>query len=140
MLIPAKVKFRRQHRGRMKGNAKGGDSLAMGAYGMQALGRCWMTGNQLEAARKVITRSVKRGGKMWIRVFPQKPVSKKPLETRMGKGKPAPDHWVAVIKPGRIIFELDGVNEADAKAAIEMAGFKLPIKTRFVSVTTESKV
>ncbi len=132
MLMPARTKFRKQQRGRMRGMAKGGDYLAFGSYGLQALECCWMTANQIEAARKVITRTVKRGGKMWIRVFPDKPISKKPLETRMGKGKGAPEFWVAVVKPGRILFELEGVPLSLAMESLTQAAFKLPIKTKVV--------
>lgn len=132
MLMPARTKYRKQQRGRMRGMSKGGDYLAFGSYGLQALECCWMTANQIEAARKVITRTVKRGGKMWIRVFPDKPVSKKPLETRMGKGKGAPEFWVAVVKPGRILFELEGVPVELALESLSQAGFKLPIRTKIV--------
>ncbi|MBF0546446.1 MAG: 50S ribosomal protein L16 [Candidatus Riflebacteria bacterium] len=132
MLMPARTKYRKQQRGRMRGLSKGGKFLAFGTFGLQALGCCWMTANQIEAARKVITRTVKKTGKMWIRVFPDKPVSKKPLETRMGKGKGAPEFWVAVVKPGRILFELEGVPEAVAVESLTQAGFKLPIRTQVV--------
>ncbi|MBI3039804.1 50S ribosomal protein L16 [bacterium] len=132
MLIPARTKYRKQQRGRMRGLSKGGKYLAFGTYGLQAMECCWMTGNQIEAARKVITRTVKRGGKMWIRVFPDKPVSKKPLETRMGKGKGAPEFWVAVVKPGRVLFELEGVPEIVAKESLTLAGHKLPIRTQVI--------
>lgn len=138
-MIPAKVKFRRVMRGCMKGNAKGGNYLSFGTFGLQVMDRAWLTENQIEAARKVITRSLRRGGKMWIRVFPDKPVSKKPLETRMGKGKSAPDHWVAVVRPGRILFEMDGISEEEAREAVHMAGFKLPIKSRFISNVIEQR-
>jgi len=133
MLIPARTKFRKQQRGRMRGMSKGGSYLAFGTFGLQALECCWMTAAQIEAARKVITRTVKRGGKMWIRVFPDKPVSKKPLETRMGKGKGAPEYWVAVVKPGRILFELEGVPAEVAIEAMSQAAHKLPIRTHVVS-------
>ena len=133
MLIPARTKYRKQQRGRMRGLSKGGKYLAFGTFGLQALECCWMTSNQIEAARKVITRTVKRAGKMWIRVFPDKPVSKKPLETRMGKGKGAPEFWVAVVKPGRILFELEGVPEDIALDSLSQAGQKLPIRTQVVS-------
>jgi large subunit ribosomal protein L16 len=137
MLIPARTKFRKQQRGRMRGLAKGGFYLAFGTYGLQALDCKWITSAQIEAARKVITRTVKRAGKMWIRVFPDKPVSKKPLETRMGKGKGAPEFWVAVVKPGRILFELEGVPEDVARESLRQAGFKLPIRTQIVSSAME---
>lgn len=133
MLIPARTKFRKQHRGRMKGLAKGGKYLAFGSFGLQALDCHWLTSNQIEAARKVITRIVKRTGKMWIRIFPDKPVSKKPLETRMGKGKGAPEFWVAVIKPGKILFELEGVPENEAIESLTQAANKLPIRCQVVS-------
>lgn len=133
MLIPARTKFRKQHRGRMKGLAKGGKYLAFGSFGLQALDPHWITSAQIEAARKVITRTVKRAGKMWIRIFPDKPVSKKPLETRMGKGKGAPEFWVAVIKPGKILFELEGVPENIAIESLTQAANKLPIRCQVVS-------
>ena len=133
MLMPARTKFRKQQRGRMRGLSKGAKYLAFGAFGLQALECCWMTGAQIEAARKVITRTVKRAGKMWIRVFPDKPISKKPLETRMGKGKGAPEFWAAVVKPGRILFELEGVPEDVAIESLSQAGRKLPIRTQVVS-------
>ncbi|MBR4328286.1 MAG: 50S ribosomal protein L16 [Candidatus Riflebacteria bacterium] len=133
MLMPARTKFRKQHRGRMNGMAKGGKYLAFGSFGLQALDCHWLTSNQIEAARKVITRTVKRTGKMWIRIFPDKPVSKKPLETRMGKGKGAPEFWVAVIKPGKILFELEGVPENVAIESLTQAANKLPIRCQVVS-------
>ncbi len=133
MLCPARTKFRKQHRGRMTGMAKGGKYLAFGSFGLQALDCHWLTSNQIEAARKVITRIVKRTGKMWIRIFPDKPVSKKPLETRMGKGKGAPEYWVAVIKPGKILFELEGVPENEAIESLTQAANKLPIRCQVVS-------
>ncbi|PKL43110.1 MAG: 50S ribosomal protein L16 [Candidatus Riflebacteria bacterium HGW-Riflebacteria-2] len=133
MLIPARTKFRKQHRGRMKGMAKGGKYLAFGSFGLQALDPHWITSAQLEAARKVITRTVKRAGKMWIRVFPDKPVSKKPLEVRMGKGKGAPEFWVAVVKPGKILFELEGVPENIAIESLSQAANKLPIRCQVVT-------
>lgn len=133
MLMPARSKFRKQHRGRMTGMAKGGKYLAFGSFGLQALDCHWLTSNQIEAARKVITRTVKRTGKMWIRIFPDKPVSKKPLETRMGKGKGAPEFWVAVIKPGKILFELEGVPENVAIESLTQAANKLPIRCQVVS-------
>jgi len=133
MLMPKKVKYRKRHRGRKRGRAKGGDRLAFGDYGLQALECAWMTSRQIEAARIAITRAVKRGGKVWIRVFPDKPITKKPLETRMGKGKGNPEGWVAVIKPGRVIYELEGVPPELAARAMELAANKLPFKARFVS-------
>jgi large subunit ribosomal protein L16 len=133
MLMPKKVKFRKHHRGRMKGRAKGGDSLAFGDFGLQALEPGWVTARQIEAARVAITRSVKRGGKVWIRIFPDKSVTKKPLETRMGKGKGNPEEWVVVIRPGRVLYELEGVEPELAIAAMRLAAHKLPIKTRYLS-------
>ncbi len=133
MLMPKRTKYRKQHRGRMKGQASRGNTLSFGDYGLQALEPCWMTSRQIEAARRAIVRHVKRGGKLWIRVFPDKPVTNKPAETRMGGGKGAVDHWVAVVKPGRMIFEMAGVQEEQAREAMRLASHKLPIKTRFVS-------
>ena len=133
MLMPKRVKYRKQQRGRMKGMAKRGYTVAFGSYALKALEPAWITARQMEAARVAITRHVKRGGRLWIRIFPDKPVTKKPLETRMGKGKGAPEYWVAVVKPGRIIFELDGVPEDVAREAMRLASHKLPIKTKFVT-------
>lgn len=133
MLMPKKVKYRKQQRGRMGGRAKGGDTIAFGDYGLQALEPGWVTARQIEAGRVAITRSVKRGGKVWIRVFPDKPFTKKPLETRMGKGKGAPEGWVAVVKPGRILYELEGVTPEVAKDAMRLAAHKFGIKTRYVA-------
>jgi large subunit ribosomal protein L16 len=133
MLMPKKVKYRKAHRGRRAGRAKGGDSIAFGDYGLQALEAGWVTARQIEAARIAIARGVKRGGKIWIRVFPDKPITKKPLETRMGKGKGNPEEWVAVVRPGRVMFELEGVSTELAKDAIDKARHKFGIKTRFVS-------
>jgi large subunit ribosomal protein L16 len=133
MLMPKRTKYRKQHRGRMKGKAGRGNTLSFGEYGLQALEPCWMTSRQIEAARRAIVRYVKRGGKLWIRVFPDKPVTSKPAETRMGAGKGAVDHWVAVVKPGRMIFEISGVPEEAAREAMRLASHKLPIKTQFVS-------
>ncbi|HOA36121.1 MAG TPA: 50S ribosomal protein L16 [Bacillota bacterium] len=132
MLMPKRVKFRRQHRGRMKGKAKGGTEIQFGEYGIQALEPAWVDSRQIEAARIAMTRYIKRGGKVWIRIFPDKPVTKKPAETRMGKGKGSPEFWVAVVRPGRVMFELAGVREDIAKEAIRLAANKLPLKTRFV--------
>jgi len=132
MLMPKRVKYRKQHRGRMKGRAQRGAEITFGEYGLQALEPCWMTSRQIEAARRAIVRHVKRRGKLWIRVFPDKPVTKRPAETRMGKGKGPVDHWVAVVKPGRIIFEISGVEESTAREAMRLASHKLPIKTQFV--------
>ncbi len=133
MLMPKKVKYRKQQRGRRAGTAKGGDYIAFGNYGLQALEAGWITSRQIESARVAITRAVKRGGKVWIRIFPDKPYTKKPLETRMGKGKGAPEGWVAVVKPGRVMFELEGVEPDVAREAMRLASYKMPIKTRFVS-------
>jgi len=133
MLAPKRVKYRRQQRGRMKGKAYRGSTLSFGDYGLQALEPAWITSQQIEAARVAITRHVKRGGKVWIRIFPDKPVTKKPAETRMGKGKGSPEYWVAVVKPGRILYELSGVAPHVAKEALRLASMKLPIKTRFLS-------
>jgi len=130
--MPKRVKFRRQHRGRMKGKAKGGTVVQFGEFGMMALEPSWISSQQIEAARIAMTRFIKRGGKVWIRIFPDKPVTEKPAETRMGKGKGSPEYWVAVVKPGRIMFELAGVDEGTAKEALRLAANKLPIKTKFV--------
>lgn len=132
MLQPAKTKFRKQQRGRRTGQAKGGFSIDFGEYGLKAMEPCWMTNRQIEAARVAMTRYIKRGGKIWIRVFPDKPVTKKPAETRMGKGKGAPEYWVAVIKPGRVLFEIEGVSEPLAREAMLLAARKLPMKSKFV--------
>lgn len=132
LLAPSRSKHRKQHRGRMRGTAHRGNYVAFGEFGLQALEPIWLEARQIEAARIAMTRFIKRGGKVWIRVFPDKPVSKKPAETRMGSGKGAPDHWVAVVKPGRILFELGGVREELAKEAMRLASNKLPIKTKFI--------
>ena len=133
MLMPKKVKFRKQQRGRRAGMAKGGDYIAFGDYALQALETGWVTARQIEAGRIAISRHVKRGGKVWIRVFPDKPITKKPLETRMGKGKGPPEQWVAVVKPARILFELEGVPREVAEAAMRLASHKFGIKTRFIT-------
>jgi len=133
MLMPKKTKYRKHHRGRMKGKAYRGSTLTFGEYGLKALEPCWLTARQIEAGRITITRYSKRKGKLWIRVFPWKPVSKKPTEVRMGKGKGDPEFWVDVVKPGRIIYELEGVSEGVAREAMRLAAHKLPIETRFVS-------
>jgi large subunit ribosomal protein L16 len=132
MLMPKRVKYRKQMRGRMKGRASRGATVAFGDYGLQALEPYWLTSRQIEAARRAIVRYVRRRAKVWIRVFPDKPVTKKPAETRMGKGKGAVDHWVAVVKPGRILFEMAGVSEDVAREAMRLASHKLPIRTQFV--------
>src|SRR5512141_1205317 len=133
MLMPKKVKFRKQQRGRRRGLATRGQKVSFGDYGLQALEPGWVTARQIEAARIAMTRHVKRGGKIWIRIFPDKPITKKPLETRMGKGKGAPEEWVCVVKPGRILFEMEGVDDATAKAAMKLAADKTGIRTRFVA-------
>jgi large subunit ribosomal protein L16 len=133
MLMPKKVKYRKSQRGRMRGKASRGSTLSFGEYGLQALEPCWLTARQLEAGRITITRFVRRRGKLWIRAFPWKPVTKKPTETRMGKGKGDPEFWVDVIRPGKILYELEGVPEDVAREAMRLAANKLPIKTRFVS-------
>jgi large subunit ribosomal protein L16 len=132
MLSPRKVKFRKMHRGRMRGKSYRGNKVQFGAYGLQAMEPSWVTSRQIEAARIAMTRYIKRGGKVWIRVFPDKPVTKKPAETRMGSGKGSPEFWVAVVKPGRVMFEIAGVAEDVAREAIRLAEFKLPMKTRFI--------
>jgi len=133
MLMPKRVKYRKQQRGKMRGKAQTGNTISFGQYGLKALEAHWITSRQIEAARIAMTRYIKRGGKVWIRIFPDKPVTKKPAETRMGKGKGAPEYWVAVVKPGRVMFEIEGVSEAIAKEAMRLAAHKLPIKTKFVS-------
>lgn len=133
MLMPAKVKYRRLHRGRMRGKATRGNTITLGEFGLQAQEPCWMTNRQIEAARVAMTRYIKRQGKVWIRIFPDKSVTAKPAETRMGSGKGAPEHWVAVIRPGRILFEMAGVTEEIAREAMRLAAHKLPIKTKFVT-------
>ena len=132
MLMPKRVKHRKQMRGRMRGNTKGGSTVAFGEYGLKALERGWITNRQIEAARVAMTRKIKRGGKVWINVFPDKPYTKKPAETRMGSGKGNPEGWVAVVKPGKVMFELAGVPEDLAREALRLAGHKLPVKTKFV--------
>ena len=131
-MMPNKVKHRKQMRGRLKGSPERGSSVSFGAYGLQTIEPYWITARQIEAARIAITRFIRRGGKVWIRIFPDKPISKKPAETRMGKGKGAPEEWVAPVKPGRILFEIDGVTEEQAKEAFRLASHKLPVKTKFV--------
>ena len=140
MLAPKKVKYRKKQKGRMRGKAHRGNSLVFGDYGLQATECSWMTARQIEAARIAMTRHIKRGGKIWIRVFPDKPITKKPTETRMGKGKGAPEYWVAVVKPGRIIFELEGVEYKIARRSMELASSKLPMKTKFVRRVASGKV
>ena len=133
MLMPSKVKFRKQQRGRRRGKAFGGCTLNFGDFGLKAMQDCWLTARQIEASRIAMTRHIKRGCKVWIRVFPDKPITKKPTEVRMGKGKGAPEAWVAVVKPGRILFEMEGVDVDIAREAMRLAAHKLPIKTRFVT-------
>jgi large subunit ribosomal protein L16 len=132
MFIPAKVKYRKQQRGRMKGKATRGNTLAFGDYGLMALECGWITAKQIEAARISITKFIKKGGKLWVRIFPDKPITKKPLETRMGRGKGAPEEWVVVIRPGRILYEMEGVSEEQAREAMRLASHKLPVITKFV--------
>lgn len=132
MLMPKKVKYRKQQRGRRKGKAWRGSTIAFGEFGLKALGAAWVSGRQIEAARIAMTRFVKRGGKIWIRVFPDKPITKKPAETRMGKGKGAPEDWVCVVRPGKILFEMEGVPQATAAEAMRLAAMKLPVRTKFV--------
>ena len=137
MLLPKRVKYRRVHRGRMTGVASRGNKVCEGQFGLQALEPAWITSNQIEAARIAMTRYIKRGGQVWIKVFPDKPVTKKPLGTRMGSGKGAPEYWVAVVKPGRVMFEIAGVSEEAAREAIRLAMHKLPIKCKFVKRDSE---
>jgi large subunit ribosomal protein L16 len=136
MLMPKRVKYRKQQRGRRRGKAYRGSEISFGEFGIKAVEPAWLTNRQIEAARVAVTRDIKRGGKVWIRIFPDKPVTVKPAETRMGKGKGAPDHWVAVVKPGRILFELEGVTQRLAREALNLAAAKLPIKTKFVMRTS----
>jgi large subunit ribosomal protein L16 len=133
MLSPRRVRHRKQHRGRMRGNAKGSTEIAFGEYGLQAVTHGWLTNRQIEAARIAMTRYIKRGGKVWINVFPHKPYTKKPAETRMGSGKGSPEGWVAVVKPGKVMFELSGIAEDTAREAMRLASHKLPVKCRFVT-------
>ena len=139
MLMPKRVKYRRVHRGRLTGKASRGNTLSNGIYGLVATEPAWITSNQIEAARIAMTRYTKRGGQVWIKIFPDKPITEKPAETRMGSGKGSPEYWVAVVKPGRILFEMDGVAEEVAKEAMRLAGHKLPIKTKFISKAEEVK-
>ena len=137
MLMPKRVKYRRVHRGRMTGKATRGNFVSYGEFGLMATEPCWITANQIEAARVAMTRYIKRGGKVWIKIFPDKPITEKPAETRMGSGKGSPEYWVAVVKPGRIMFEMDGVTEEQAKEAMRLASNKLPIKCKFVKKDAE---
>ena len=136
MLMPKRVKYRRVQRGRLKGKASRGNTITNGTYGLVALEPAWITSNQIEAARIAMTRYIKRGGQVWIKIFPDKPVTEKPAETRMGSGKGSPEYWVAVVKPGRVLFEMDGIDEATAREAMRLAGYKLPIKTKFMMKET----
>jgi len=140
MLLPKRVKYRKQHRGRMTGKATRGNFVAYGDFGIVAMEPCWITSNQIEASRIAINRYVKRGGQVWIKIFPDKPVTSKPAETRMGSGKGSPDHWVAVVKPGRVLFEIAGVTEEIAREAMRLAGHKLPCKTKFIAKEQEGDV
>nr|ANB40234.1 ribosomal protein L16 [Koshicola spirodelophila] len=133
MLSPKRTKFRKQHRGRMKGKALRGNKIAYGGFALQAVEPCWITSRQIEAGRRVLTRYVRRGGKLWIRVFPDKPVTMRAAGTRMGSGKGAPQYWVAVVKPGRILYEMKGISEKLAKQALNIAGYKMPVKTKIIS-------
>ena len=139
MLMPKRVKFRRVQRGRLKGKASRGTTISNGQYGLVALEPAWITSNQIEAARIAMTRYIRRGGQVWIKIFPDKPITEKPAETRMGSGKGSPEYWVAVVKPGRILFEMDGVDVEVAREAMRLAGHKLPIKTKFIFKETEVK-
>ena len=139
MLMPKRVKYRRVQRGRMKGKALRGNKVTNGSFGLVALEPAWITSNQIEAARIAMTRYIKRGGKVWIKIFPDKPITEKPAETRMGSGKGSPEYWVAVVKPGRVLFEMDGISEDVAKEAMRLAGHKLPIKTKFIAKEQEAE-
>ena len=139
MISPKRVKYRRVQRGRMKGKATRGTKITYGEFGLQTLEPAWITANQIEAARIAMTRYSKRGGKVWIKIFPNKPITSKPAETRMGKGKGSPDYWVAVVKPGRVLFEIGGVTEEVAREAIRLAGHKLPCKTKFIKREVQSE-
>jgi large subunit ribosomal protein L16 len=136
MLQPKRVKYRKSHKGRRRGSAQAGNSIDFGDFGLQAQEAAWITSRQIEAARRAITRYIRRGGNVWVRIYPDKPVTKKPAETRMGGGKGAPDHWVAVVKPGRMLFEMGGVSEDVARGAMRLAAHKLPINTKFVARDT----
>ena len=138
MLLPKRVKYRRVHRGRLKGKATRGNTVTYGQFGLQALEPAWITSRQIEAARIAMTRYTKRGGKVWIKIFPDKPITEKPAETRMGSGKGSPEYWVAVVKPGRVMFEIAGVSEEVAREALRLASHKLPVKTKFVVRETET--
>lgn len=137
MLLPKRVKYRRVHRGRLTGKAYRGNEISNGSFGLVALEPAWISSKQIEAARIAMTRYIKRGGQVWIKIFPDKPITKKPLETRMGKGKGAPEYWVAVVKPGRVMFEIEGVSEEVAREAMRLAAHKLPIKCKFIAKETQ---
>ena len=139
MLLPKRVKYRRQQRGRMTGTASRGNTVTYGEFGLQALEPAWITSNQIEAARIAMTRYIKRGGKVWIKIFPDKPITAKPAETRMGSGKGSPEYWVAVVKPGRVMFEIAGVSEEVAREALRLASHKLPIKTKVVMAEAKNE-
>ena len=139
MLMPKRVKYRRVQRGRLKGKASRGNVISNGTYGLVALEPAWITSNQIEAARIAMTRYIRRGGQVWIKIFPDKPITEKPAETRMGSGKGSPEYWVAVVKPGRILFEMDGISEEMAKEAMRLAMHKLPMKCKFISKAQEAK-
>nr|YP_009105799.1 ribosomal protein L16 [Koliella corcontica]AIT94510.1 ribosomal protein L16 [Koliella corcontica] len=139
MLSPKRTKYRKQHRGRMKGKAYRGNIISFGDFALQALEPCWITSRQIEAGRRVITRYARRGGKLWIRIFPDKPITMRPAETRMGSGKGSPEFWVAVVKPGKIIYEIKGVSETIARAAMRIAAYKMPIKTQIISRDMKTK-
>ncbi len=139
MLIPKRVKYRRVHRGRLTGRAYRGAEISNGIYGLVAMEPAWISSKQIEAARIAMTRYIKRGGKVWIKIFPDKPITQKPAETRMGSGKGSPEYWVAVVKPGRVMFEMDGVSPEDAREAMRLAGNKLPIKTKFIMKETAAE-
>jgi len=136
MLQPKRVKYRKSHKGHRRGTAQAGDTISFGSFGLKALESAWVTDRQIEAARRAMTHHIRRGGNVWVRIFPDKPVTRKPAETRMGGGKGSPDHWVAVVKPGRVLFEMGGVDEKVAREAMRLASHKLPISTRFMSRTT----
>nr|CDI27983.1 chloroplast 50S ribosomal protein L19 [Acetabularia acetabulum] len=138
MLSPKRVKYRRQHRGHLRGKANRGNILSFGNFGLQALEPCWLTSRQIEAGRRVLTRYVRRGGSLWIRVFPDKPITLRPAETRMGSGKGSPEYWVAIIKPGKIIYEVTGISEPIARKALRITSYKMPMKTQFISKETNT--
>jgi large subunit ribosomal protein L16 len=132
MLSPKRTKFRKQHRGRFKGKANRGNTIAFGDFGLQALEPCWITSRQIESGRRVLTRYVRRGGKLWIRIFPDKPITTRPIGVRMGSGKGAPEYWVAVVQPGKILYEMKGISESVARQALKIAAYKMPVKTKFL--------